>query len=170
MRVGTCSLLWGVHQFILHPYFVRKAWLQLYGEPPTAKQMIAIIVHDWGYWGCKTMDGSDGELHPALGGRIMRRLFPRQEYEYLAACHSRTYARIRKQSPSRLCWADKLAPVLMPRWLYVLLGRLSGELEEYRELWVRDGFIAPDATIADWYDALRERWRKVAVDGATVTR
>ena len=34
MKVGTRSLLFGSHQFMLHPLFVAIAWRRLYGRWP----------------------------------------------------------------------------------------------------------------------------------------
>ena len=34
MNIGTKSLLYGAHQFALHPFFVALAWRRLYGRWP----------------------------------------------------------------------------------------------------------------------------------------
>lgn len=64
MKIGTKSLLFGVHQFIVHPVVVGRAWRALYGRWPNLNEWIAIMVHDWGYWGCPNMDGPEGRRHP----------------------------------------------------------------------------------------------------------
>ncbi len=65
MRIGTKSLLYGAHQFILHPLFVALAWRRLYGRWPRDPRIwLAFVVHDWGYWGCSNLDGAEGKLHP----------------------------------------------------------------------------------------------------------
>jgi len=143
MKLGTKSLLFGAHQFLIHPFFVAWAYLKLYGWPKYNKLqlLVACIVHDWGYWGCDDLDGPQGRLHPFTGAKIMHRLFDRKGtaywdgecfwYEFML-CHSRTLARNRNAIPSRLCYADKLATVLMPSWLWVVSCSLSGESEYFR--------------------------------------
>jgi hypothetical protein len=81
MKVGTKSLLFGVHQFALHPIFVALAWWKLYGFPRDPRLWVAFVVHDWGYWGKKDIDGNKGKGHPMLGGRIMARLFDRRMFD-----------------------------------------------------------------------------------------
>lgn len=154
MRVGTRSLLFGVHQFALHPWFVAAAWWHLYGFPWDPRLWVAFLVHDWGYWGRSDMDGEEGEYHPILGARLMAALFDRvpdllrrrpQRLDYtfdrrtfffgpwgeFALLHSRFFARMLGAPPSRLCYADKFAIVLTPWWVYLPLARLTGELDEY---------------------------------------
>jgi hypothetical protein len=74
MRVGTKSLLFGVHQVFIHPIFVTMAWIKLYGLP-TWKEFICIVVHDWGYWSRKDIDGDEGKSHPELGAKLAGKLF-----------------------------------------------------------------------------------------------
>lgn len=114
---------------------------------------MCIVIHDWGYWQCENMDGVEGEKHPkwaamtawrwldgvnpslailkAIGPERDFDLLNRREYYYLCLCHSRFYAKQIGQNPSRLCWADKLGTALMPAWLMITLGWLTGELKEY---------------------------------------
>lgn len=75
MRVGTKSVLFGVHAFWLHPFFVAAAWTKLYGFPWDPRLWFAFFLHDLGYLGRPNMDGPEGELHPELGARIMGWLF-----------------------------------------------------------------------------------------------
>ncbi len=77
MKVGTKSLLFGVHCWFLHPFFVAAAWTKLYGFPWDPRLWVAFLVHDWGYWGKPNMDGAEGETHVELGAEIMGRLFDR---------------------------------------------------------------------------------------------
>jgi len=70
MNVGTKSLLWGVHQFAFHPVTVLLAWRELYGTWPNWKEMVCIIIHDWGYWGSPNMDGEEGEMHPIFAADL----------------------------------------------------------------------------------------------------
>lgn len=128
--IGTRSLIYGSHQFFLHPLFVMYAWIELYRWTLDPRIWMAAIVHDWGYWGCKTIDGGDGKYHPTLGGWIMLHLFG-TEWAKFTMYHSREYAQMNFAMPSPLAAADKLAPALMPPALYLFLIRLSGEIEEY---------------------------------------
>lgn len=156
MKVGTRSLLFGAHQFILHPLFLFLAWWKLYGFPADPRLWVAFIVHDWGYWGRANMDDDEGQRHPELGGRIMAALFGR-EWGDFTRLHSRYYAKIEGREPSRLCAADKLVLIVTPRWLYLPLVRLSGEVEEYRDLFARWRGVE-SVSIEEWYDGLRAHW------------
>lgn len=170
MKIGTKSVLFGVHQFAIHPWFVALGWWKLYGFPTQLWLWIAFFVHDIGYLGKPNMDGPEGEEHPWTGARIMywlqgAWLFLRQPVFYerhfswspmrwwhlqrrwadahlLVAqqrviwgnevlYHSRFLAKRYNTKPSRLCFADKLAFPLTPRWLYLLQARATGEIREY---------------------------------------
>lgn len=141
MRMGVKTLLYGGHQFVLHPLFVVAAWARLYGIPGF-RELICIGIHDWGLWSCDTIDFGVGELHPEGGARIAGRLFG-WRYHDLVAYHSRFYARVRGHGVSKLCLADKLGTALYPTWLWVFLVRLTGEYKEYLanrkyEIWKQD--------------------------------
>lgn len=154
MRVGTKSILFGAHQFAIHPWFVAAAWWQLYGFPFDPRLWVAFFIHDLGYIGKPNMDGPEGETHPLLGARIMSRLFDPREmtgdfshvivrpplvkrqtllghWGQFCLLHSRYYAKTLGKQPSRLCIADKLAIALTPTWLYLPLVRATGEIREY---------------------------------------
>lgn len=156
MTIGTRSLLFGAHQFILHPFFLAIAWWQLYGPPLDPRLWIAFLVHDWGYWGKPNMDGPEGERHPELGGRIMARLFGPAWGDF-TRLHSRYYAKRERREPSRLCAADKLILLVTPRWLYLPLVQLSGEAAEYRALYAAWRGVS-SVTLEEWYDGLRAHW------------
>ncbi len=156
MKVGTKSLLFGTHQFILHPLFLALAWRKLYGAPLDPRLWIAFIVHDWGYFGMSNMDGDEGQRHPELGGRIMARLFG-QEWGDFTRLHSRYYAKLEGREPSPLCAADKLVLLVTPRWLYLPSVKATGEVNEYLALYAR--WLGVDSvTVAEWYDGLRAHW------------
>ena len=134
MTIGTKSILFGVHQFILHPFFVLWAWLIIYRETPRLYELCAIITHDWGYWGCPNMDGEEGEEHPDKSARLWDFLSLselRIKIKFEIAGHSRFNASRHGISLSKLFRADKLAMALYPIWLYLLLGNLTGEIHEY---------------------------------------
>ena len=75
MRVGTKSVLLGVHAIWIHPFFVAWGWWKLFGFPWDFRLWLAFFLHDAGYIFCPNMDGSEGEQHVVLGGRIMGLLF-----------------------------------------------------------------------------------------------
>jgi hypothetical protein len=145
MKVGTKSLLFGVHQFIIHPIFVFIAWWKLYGFPSDPRLWVAFIVHDWGYWGKSNMNGKDeGETHPELGARIMHKLFdkdyniegtiiPDNSWYYFTLYHSRYYAKNDLHPISKLCVADKYVFCIQPKWMYIPLAILSGDIYEYMD-------------------------------------
>ena len=49
MRVGTKSVLFGVHAIWIHPFFVAWAWWRLFGFPWDPKLWFAFALHDAGY-------------------------------------------------------------------------------------------------------------------------
>ena len=130
MRIGTKSLLFGVHCIFLHPWFVAWAWWKLYGFPFDPRLWVAFVIHDWGYWGKPNMDGPEGELHPYWAGNVMGLLFG-DRWANICTYHSRFLAKRDNRPYSRLCVADKLAIGLTWAWLYLPCARLSGELPEY---------------------------------------
>lgn len=132
MTIGTKSVLFGAHQFLVHPWFVAWAWWKLYGLPVDPRLWVAFFVHDLGYFGKPNMDGPEGETHVEFGARIMS-VFGRHWRDF-TLYHSRFYAKRDGMPFSRLCVADKLAIVLTPAWLYLPMARLTGEIHEYMKL------------------------------------
>lgn len=133
MKIGTKSILYGAHQFIIHPLLVFVAWWKLYGCPLDPRLWVAFIIHDWGYWGSSDMDGSEGEHHPAFAAYFMGKVFG-AEWRDFCLYHSRFNA-VRDGKPfSRLCVADKLSIALELAWLYLPRVRISGEIKEYMAL------------------------------------
>lgn len=136
MKMGTKSVLFGIHQFVLHPIIVVCAWWILYRQWPRLHEWAAIVTHDIGYWGCPNMDGAEGEQHPERVAAWWRRHFGAfgecVAVEVLG--HSRFHAAKNGLPLSRLFKPDKLATALYPRWLYLMLGNLSGEIREYMDL------------------------------------
>ena len=122
MKIGTKSMLFGAHSLLVHPIVVGIAWRKLWGFPWNAKLWLAFGLHDIGYWNCPNLEGSEGERHVELGARIMTRLFG-PEWGELCAGHSRHWAKRCGRPVSRLCFADKLAFVLTPGWLYLPMTR-----------------------------------------------
>ena len=164
MTVGTKSLLFGVHQFLWHPFTVWIAWVRLYGFP-SWRICVCILIHDWGYWGCKTMDGADGRWHPKVGARLAGKWFG-PAFEELVFDHSRYLAREVGRTPSMLCWADKYSMLYDPAWFYLIRARLSGEIHEYRANACQRGFIPLLATHREWLDKLRAHLAPMALKHA----
>lgn len=181
MNIGTKSILFGIHQFAFHPFMVARGWYRLYGfrrveigsrtlfdrprEGGIARARrrrvfaslwrpalwISFIVHDLGYLGKPNMDGAEGELHPELGAKIMRRLFGEPWGDFVLL-HSRFIAKQRGRRPSPLCLADKLAIVVTPRWLYLRLAMLTGEIGEYMAKSARNNETGQKYAAAGMYD------------------
>src|SRR5262245_41708328 len=99
MKIGTKSVLFGVHQFLWHPLTVGLAWRKLYGVWPRAEGWVAIFCHDLGYSVCTNIDGPEGRLHPERGAKLAlktaRRLGMSEKQanlaRVLAITHSREY-------------------------------------------------------------------------------
>lgn len=132
MKVGTKSILFGVHCFAIHPVMIFIAWWRLYGFPFDPRLWVAFFVHDLGYWGQPNMDGPEGESHPYFGGKIMARLFGNDWY-WFTILHSRYLAKRLQLKPSKLCIADKLVIAIEPSWLYLPRAILTGEINDYFE-------------------------------------
>lgn len=172
MNIGTKSVLFGAHRFLIHPWFVAAAWWQLYGFPWDARLWFAFFLHDIGYLGKPNMDGPEGERHVEPGANIMGGLFG---YEWANFCryHSRFYAKKDGAKPSRLCVADKLAIALTPAWLYLPMARRTGEIREYMALARGEGgkyqsMKIDTATERRWYvdvQAYLRRWAEEHRDG-----
>lgn len=134
MKIGTKSLLFGLHQFAIHPFFVWVAWIIKFHRLPNWKETVCIIIHDWGYWGLSNIDGDEGDLHPIWAANWASDHLDNKGdyYEYLCLLHSRTMAKSCRMEPSELCIADKWGMVYVPAWLQVIQGRLTGETKELR--------------------------------------
>lgn len=181
MKIGTRSLLFGVHQFIYHPITVGLAWHKCYKRWPLWWEWIAIFCHDLGYWGKPNMDGEEGQSHPEFGADIAARIVFRvarlwMGFEYaadlsntthsLSLYHSTHYVQKFGVKVSALYLPDKMSVLFEPKWFYLLRGRLSGEIAEYvtnappiasngeQTIWRRAG------QWFDWYrDKIAEKWR-----------
>lgn len=177
MKIGTRSLLYGVHAFWLHPFFVAWSWYRLYGarQLRDPRMWLAFIVHDWGYWGKPNMDGLEGESHPELGAEILWWFTGDPAWTTFCAFHSRFWARKFGAYPSPLCLADKLAFTLTPAWIYVPMARATGEIVEYR-LAAEDGKygecpphpLASDYEWFEWAKALAIKYVTDASNGNPV--
>ena len=153
MKIGTKSLLFGMHPVLWHPYMVYKAWKHLYGRP-NWKELLCIIIHDWGYWGKPNIDGKEGIMHPKLGALIAGRLLGK-EYYFLCAGHSRSFAEEFGFETSKLCWADKLSFTFEPKRFYLLRAKLSGELKQAKMDHLRG------ESDSEWFDNTCEYFKKL---------
>ena len=197
MTRGTKSILFGVHQFMIHPVILFIAWWQLYGFPWDPRLWVAFVVHDLGYWGCADMDGDEGEKHVYFGARVMSTLFSRrnrwmnkvwgcsfpewyrkhdrwQSWWRFCVNHSRFMATQNNAPVSPLCVADKLVFVIEPWWLYLPRAWLSGELAEYmaaaRVKYAGSGIL--NDSPMQWHRSTREylkQWVAAHKDGVEDT-
>lgn len=147
MKCGTKSILFGVHQFIWHPWTVARAWRWLYGRWPTFHQWVAIFCHDIGYFGKSAMDSPEGQTHPEVGAKLARkivywslRLRGRSSFDAgtisdeihdLCLFHSTHYAQLKGNVVSALYLPDKACVLFDPPRFYLLRGKWSGEIYEY---------------------------------------
>ena len=135
MKIGTKSLLFGVHQFMLHPALVLLAWLVYYKRFPRLFQLCAIVTHDWGYWGCSNMDGNEGSFHPERAAGLWS-YFGRfgEDVAFEILGHSGSYASHFNFPLSKLFKADKLSVIFLSCFVYIILSSLTGEIIEYMEI------------------------------------
>lgn len=181
MKIGTKSVLFGAHCFIIHPFFVLAAWIKLYGFPLDPRLWIAFFVHDIGYLGKPNMDGAEGETHVELGAKIMG-IFGKKWADF-SRYHSRFYAKKDGVNYSKLCVADKLAICLEPMWLYLPRVNWSGEINEYMKLAGKrkyegeplnkyESMVLSTETQEKWFEAMTSyllRWVNEHKDGKTDT-
>lgn len=177
MKIGTKSLLYGSHQFIWHPIQVTMAWITLFKQRPNWREMICIIIHDWGYWGCPNLDGEEGEKHPEWAAKWAAKNLdvPRHkklwhtprgyehlhEYHDLCLYHSRHYAKNHNAEPSKLCWVDKYCIKYDPWWFYLARVCLSGEIKELR--WNNRDYCSLSCTNREWFVYVQALMIKVAL-------
>ena len=133
MTLGTKTLLFGVHQIIVHPTLVTIAWRKLYGSFPSWRELFCIFIHDWGYWGRPNLKNADGDRHPELGARIAGRLLGPEWSDFVLG-HSSFYIARNGVERSKLFGADKYFHCIIPLWFYKVLSVPSGEFAHYREL------------------------------------
>jgi hypothetical protein len=168
MKIGTKSILYGAHQFLIHPTCVTLAWRDLYGKWPSWKIFVCTVIHDWGYWGCSDIDGNEGQCHPWFAAKLAATYIDGWDesdpqgsinwgYHDLCLLHSRSVAAHYKTSPSLLCWADKLAVKYDPWWLYLPRVILSGEIHEFRKRAAEFGEVPITASHREWYEWARAR-------------
>ena len=70
MKVGTKSVIFGVHSILIHPFFVAWAWWKLFGFPWDPRLWVAFFVHDLGYLAKPNVESLErlGKASWVLGG------------------------------------------------------------------------------------------------------
>ncbi len=117
------------------------------------------------------MDDAVGERHPEAGANLMGLLFGERWYNF-CLYHSRYYSKRHEVRPSKLCAADKLAFGMTPKWLYLFIANLSGEIWEYmrvaEERRSSEGkfseYTFEAQNQSDWYDAVKDYLDKWAYE------
>lgn len=155
MRVGTKSVLFGVHAFAVHPLLVGISWRILYRRWPRWSEWVAIFLHD-NYWGLPNIDGVEGKQHPARNAKLARWLGGLYAEE-LVRFHSRTFARAASRSPSALCAPDKYSILLEPEFFYLWRARLSGEIKEFMHNARQYEGMLITATEEEWLRLYKEK-------------
>lgn len=188
MRIGTKSVLFGVHAFWLHPFLLAWAWWRLWGWRTVTdhatglavslrdwRLWLVFFVHDLGYWGQPNMDGPEGEMHPFWGAKLLTRwcdkglehVWVRQGQCWLGPwgmfvlLHSRFLAKALGRPFSLLCVADKLVIAAEPSWLYLPRVRASGEVYEYMAK--ANGRYAMGISVdsqREWHQGIRDYCRR----------
>jgi hypothetical protein len=148
MKIGTKSLLFGVHQVFWHPITVGRAWRRIYGRWPTVSEWLCIAVHDLGYWGCADIDGPEGKHHPERGAQMAlslvywyKRVQGNSKLDSIKAgwwayClvrgHSKSYCELLGCDTSPLYLPDKVSILFDPFWFYLFRAQITGEITEYK--------------------------------------
>lgn len=162
MKVGTKTLLWGVHCAAWHPITIVLAWRRLFKRWPNWQEAVAIFFHDWGYWGLSNIDGEEGKKHPHKGASLAASIVryfagsgPGFHTYIFTVTHSRDAAARLGLPPSPLYIADKVSIFYDPPWFYLLRARLSGEIHEFRQHAIDTGHIPAGATDREWLNFYR---------------
>ena len=155
MNLGTKTLLFGVHQIFIHPFFVTVAWVKLYRSFPSWRELFCIFVHDWGYWGKPNLKDADGDRHPELGGKIAGYLLGK-EWELFVLGHSCFYQARSGVEKSKLFGPDKYWHCLIPLWFYKFLAVPTGEFKHYREIRHARQLGSHQDTDQEWWSKLQE--------------
>lgn len=137
MTEGTKSLLFGCHQFLLHPLFVVAAWRKLYSRWPRPWQLVCILLHDIGHLGKDYL--SDPELkkiHWQLGAVLAGKLFGTHAY-WFVRWHSKSSNGSTWQ-PSELFWADKYSRLIAPLWFRQASCLVEGFTRKQQRQWQAD--------------------------------
>jgi len=112
MKEGTKSLLFGCHQFFLHPLWVLFAWRLEYKEWPKFWEIVCIFLHDVGLWGLDYLtDPYQKKAHWELGTWYGWKLFGMKGLSLIAG-----HTPYSDWPKSRLWKADKRSWLVAPIW------------------------------------------------------
>jgi hypothetical protein len=195
MPVGTRTLLFGCHQFIIHPVFVLLASWRLFGlrYMMNWREWLAAFVHDWGYWGCADIDGIDGAHHPirSVSGTIVSRILgtymdittaynlrhyiQRHSWFAITKIYMESIYGVPEPFLSRLYYSDKLGSAMVPSWLWATQAWLTGEGVEYlqnshHKYDALRGLSTEECQAASWYTLYKfhrgfKRWAHRSMEG-----
>lgn len=155
MTLGTKSLLFGVHQFILHPLLVLIAWVKLYGSFPNWKELVCIIIHDWGYWGVADVKGERGDRHPEYGAKLAFKWFGFKYHRFILG-HSSFYIARHGVKRSKLLAPDKYWHCMVPLWFYKIMSVPTGEFKYYRGMQHARQVTALEDSDKEWWSKLQK--------------
>lgn len=150
MKLGTKTLLFGVHQVIIHPLLVLIAWVKIYRSFPSWREMFCIIVHDWGYWGMTNLKDAEGDKHPEFGAKLAWKLLGSEWGDFILG-HSSFYMIRNGVKKSKLFAPDKYWHCMIPLWFYKLLAVPTGEFKHYRTLKHARQVSDHQASDIDWW-------------------
>jgi hypothetical protein len=112
MSEGTKSLLFGCHNFLMHPLAVLIAWHGHYGRFPKPWQVCCIFIHDLGIFGRQYLSEPGSKKgHWRRGARLAFRMFGKKGYLFIAGHTSESGFR-----HSELLIADKKSWLVAPMW------------------------------------------------------
>lgn len=155
VKLGTKTLLFGVHQVVIHPLFVTIAWIKIYRSVPSWRELLCIIIHDWGYWGKSNLKDADGDRHPEYGAALAGKLFGPEWRDFILG-HSSFYMCRHNVARSKLFAPDKYWHCMIPLWLYKVLAVPSGEFRHYREMNHARQVAEPHESDAEWWAKLQK--------------
>lgn len=135
MTEGTKSLLFGCHQFLLHPLYIILAWHKLYKGWPRPWQLVCIFLHDVGHLGKDYLsDFEQKKNHWQLGAKIAFVLFGEEAY-WFVRWHSKS-SNGSTWRPNKLFWTDKYSRLITPWWLCRLCCKVEGFTEDQHRRWL----------------------------------
>jgi hypothetical protein len=155
VTLGTKTLLFGVHQFFIHPLLVIIAWVKLYRSFPSWRELLCIAIHDWGYWGVVDLKGAEGDRHPEVGARIATRLLGPEWGDFILG-HSSFYSVRNGVKQSKLLAPDKYWHCMIPLWFFKILSVPTGELRYYRTRQHARQVAAVHETDEQWWAKLQQ--------------
>ena len=155
MKLGTKSLLFGGHQFLIHPALVLIAWVKLYKSFPSWRELGCIFIHDWGYWGVDDLKGKRGDHHPEFGAKIATRLLGCEWGDFILG-HSAFYIARKDVAQSKLFAPDKYWHCMISLRFFKALTVLTGEFKYYRNIKHARQVAQPHETDQEWWGKLQK--------------